>query len=62
MKRALFGLVALICLGLLGCSPKTETPALDNAATDAKKMPGADTPPAAPVADPNAAKRAKTGD
>lgn len=61
MKRALSMVCVLGGLGLLGagCMPKAEPPPLDAQAAEAKKMPGADTPPAATTGDPNAAKRAK---
>jgi len=61
MRNFLVGIVALACVGALcvGCTPKADVPPLEDQASAAKKMPGADTPPAAINGDPNAAKRAK---
>ncbi|MGC4046725.1 MAG: hypothetical protein QM758_23275 [Armatimonas sp.] len=62
MRKLLLGVCALFCLSLVaGCTPKADTPPLEAETTQAKKMPGADTPPAA-ATDPNTAKKAKTGD
>jgi hypothetical protein len=56
MRGVLFALTLLACLSLLGCQPAADTPPLDKQAAQAKKMPGANTPPAVTSTDEQARK------